>query len=157
MGFKFCPMCGEKLTNELFKFCPECGYNLSSEEKTEEELVESEKIIQIDNPEQLKEEKSEEDEEEERRRKEEIYYAEKRIETIDEELPNAKKYNGEQYVSSLYDSKIKLLEKIIENGKDDESILNELNKTIKEKEAFLGRKEIINAIKTTHGILSNKT
>ena len=42
MGFKFCPMCGEKLTNESFKFCPECGYKFEAgEEPAENNLQES--------------------------------------------------------------------------------------------------------------------
>lgn len=49
MGFKFCPMCGEKLTNESFKFCPECGYKFDSDEKTNKELIESEEIIRNSN------------------------------------------------------------------------------------------------------------
>ena len=77
----------------------------------------------------------------ESRRQEEIYYLEKRIKTIDEELPNAIKYNGDKYVCMLFDSKIKLLKEIVENGGEDEEILNEIDKTIKEKENFLERRK----------------
>ena len=41
MGFKFCPMCGEKLTNESFKFCPECGYKLEDGQESADNLQES--------------------------------------------------------------------------------------------------------------------
>lgn len=34
MSYKFCPMCGEKVTNESFKFCPECGYKFDYEDAT---------------------------------------------------------------------------------------------------------------------------
>ena len=49
MGFKFCPMCGEKLTNESFKFCPECGYRLDSDDKTKNENLESNEIDEKNN------------------------------------------------------------------------------------------------------------
>ena len=34
MSYKFCPMCGEKVANELFKFCPECGFKFDSLDET---------------------------------------------------------------------------------------------------------------------------
>ena len=50
MGFKFCPMCGEKLISESFKFCPECGYKLNPNEETNKELTEFDKDITNDSP-----------------------------------------------------------------------------------------------------------
>ena len=53
MAFKFCPMCGEKLTNESFKFCPECGYRFDSDDKSKNEILESNEIDEKDNSESV--------------------------------------------------------------------------------------------------------
>lgn len=78
---------------------------------------------------------------EESKIQEEIYYLEKRIMSIDKELPNAIDYNGRAYVSMLFNDKIKLLQKILEYKKDDENILNEIDKTIKVRDKYIGIEE----------------
>lgn len=51
MSFKFCPMCGEKVTNESFKFCPECGYKFEVvDEPVENNSLENVNEQNIKNP-----------------------------------------------------------------------------------------------------------